>query len=102
MKTVKEMIEVMQAHLDGRKIEAKQTSEKYSSWSDVGKPVWDWYGCDYRIKPEEVKVYLYRNRRTGALFASIYLCPEEEAELAGQGTIMAEGCQSHRPKRKIQ
>jgi hypothetical protein len=100
MKTVKEMMAVMQAWLDGRKIEVKPNTERV--WNEVGMPQWDWYNCDYRIKPEDVKVYLYRSRITGELFSSIHLIPEDQAEFVGQATIVAEGGQSHPPKRKIQ
>lgn len=63
MKTVKEMIAVMQAYLDGRKIEAKPNSEKY--WNDVGNPVWDWQTYDYRIAPQEIEVHVYKNTDYG-------------------------------------
>lgn len=49
MKTTKEMIEVMQANLDGREVECVQMglllSKDYACW--------DWTSCDYRIKPLE-------------------------------------------------
>ena len=47
----KEKIEVMQAFLDGKKIECKFTSAY--TWSVMdGEPKWDWVANDYRIAPE--------------------------------------------------
>jgi hypothetical protein len=46
MKTTAEMIEVMQAYLDGRPIEiCKLGLTQY----EVGIPIWDWVRFDYRI-----------------------------------------------------
>jgi len=47
MKTIREMIEVMQAYERGEKI---QCYEK-PGWFDVHLPHWDWMNRDYRIKP---------------------------------------------------
>jgi len=45
----KEMIAVMQAYIDGKQIEYKD--KKSNQWLDTQSPVWDWFDCDYRIKP---------------------------------------------------
>jgi hypothetical protein len=46
----KEKIAVMQAFLDGKKI---QWTGGGSEWSDFdGEPIWNWLQYDYRIKPE--------------------------------------------------
>lgn len=48
--TTKEMIEVMQAYVDGKSIEFRVHNE--GTWFDVQNPMWDWNLKDYRIKPE--------------------------------------------------
>ena len=50
MKTTAEMIAVMQAHVDGKKIE--YYSNDYSKWKGIPYPLWDWVTTDYRVKPE--------------------------------------------------
>ena len=49
MKTIKEMIEVMQAYERGEKIECFNDEEQ---WRDVNNPIWDWLHNDYRVKPK--------------------------------------------------
>lgn len=51
MKTTKEMIEVMQASLDGKIIEYA-ASNGASFWTACNYPSWEWKDYDYRIKPE--------------------------------------------------
>ena len=51
MKTTKEMIEVMQAYLDGKQIEE---SIDQKVWFTC-EPIWNWAKCDYRVKK---KVYV--------------------------------------------
>ena len=46
MKTTKEMIEVMQAYLDGEQIEE---SIDQKVWFTC-EPIWNWAKCDYRVK----------------------------------------------------
>lgn len=45
MKTTQEMIEVMQAYADGKKIE----HNSYKYWGPATTPVWDWRTTDYRV-----------------------------------------------------
>ena len=54
--TTREMIAVMQAYADGKKIQIADKGSK--DWADygTGEPVWDWDAFDYRIKPEEKPV----------------------------------------------
>lgn len=55
MKSLKEKIEVMQAALDGKPIEAKYCAAKRHGifeFSPVNDPVWNWDECDYRIEPQ--------------------------------------------------
>lgn len=49
MKTIEEMIAVMQAYADGKEIEYSSDNE---IWSKAKNPFWDWDNYDYRIKPE--------------------------------------------------
>jgi len=51
MKTDQEKIEVMQAHLRGEKIQARNHGN-YTAWM-TGTPLWNWANCDYRIAPRE-------------------------------------------------
>lgn len=53
MKTTKEMIEVMQAHERGEKIEMKFLDNDECGWVEVKAPLWDWYESDYRVKPKK-------------------------------------------------
>lgn len=48
--TTQEKIAVMQAHVDGKKVQFKLA--KASAWSDCTVPLWGWSEYDYRIKPE--------------------------------------------------
>ena len=50
MKTTKEMIEVMQAYLDGEKIEYRYGR---TDWLECRIPIWDWGLRDYRVKPKK-------------------------------------------------
>lgn len=52
MKTIKEMIEVMQAYDRGEQIQVKTTNKK-CDWEDVKEPYWQWNFCDYRVKPKK-------------------------------------------------
>lgn len=49
-------IAVMQAFLDGKKLQAKTVGSNH--WQDVTTPIWDWFGNDYRIKPEPKEVWV--------------------------------------------
>ena len=59
MKTTKEMISVMQAYADGKKIEHNLNGLISDAWEDC-TPKWDWVTYDYRIKPEP-KYRPYKN-----------------------------------------
>lgn len=43
-------IAVMQAHVEGKEIEAKCPN---SEWYHEPNPTWNWFLVDYRIKPRE-------------------------------------------------
>lgn len=51
MKTTQQMIEVMQAFIEGKKIEYAP-HQRLPIYRDMPFPVWDWVGGDYRIKEE--------------------------------------------------
>lgn len=53
MKTTREMIEVMEAYERGEKIE--YIHDMTEDWTETKQPVWDWYGCDYRIEPKKAE-----------------------------------------------
>lgn len=63
MKTTKEKIAVMQAFVEGKKIQ--YTTPECNDWGFIDAPEWNWLAYDYRIahepklrpwKPEEVPV----------------------------------------------
>lgn len=49
-KDINEMIAVMQAYRDGKRVEFRDAYKKV--WRDVDEPSWDWDKSDYRVKPE--------------------------------------------------
>ena len=42
-----EAIRVMQAYVDGKEVECKYSY----GWVRIDQPTWDWFKCQYRIKP---------------------------------------------------
>ena len=52
MKTIKEMIDVMQAYLRGEKIEYRYC---HTDWLECRIPIWDWCNLDYRVKKTKRK-----------------------------------------------
>ena len=72
MKTTKEMIAIMQAHVDEEAIQRRVLNG--GIWTNVSSanPVWDWGYFDYRKKPAEprkVMMQMWRNRSDGSLFS---------------------------------
>lgn len=55
MKTIEEMISVMQAYADGKKIEYKLSNGDCYPWRTTNEPDWEWRSYDYRVKPEPPK-----------------------------------------------
>lgn len=51
-KSAREHIEVMQAYLDGAKIELRRRDALHAGWQEVLEPRWDWQNLEYRVKPE--------------------------------------------------
>lgn len=53
MRTIDEMIAVMQAFKEGKKIEIRREGDdEGDDWVDICCPKWNWHGYDYRVKPE--------------------------------------------------
>ena len=55
-KTLNEMIEVMEHYKNGGEVEYLGKDDEYTSWSKCGNPIWDWFGCEYRIRHPKQKV----------------------------------------------
>ena len=69
MKTIQEMIEVMEAFAGGAKIECKD----FDIWQSVEKPKWNWMKVDYRIEPKpKTKLWYweYHDKNWGWYFIS--------------------------------
>ena len=58
MKSTAEKIAIMQAFLDGKKIEVRTSPDRGWREIDTVNPHWDWYGQDYRIKPEPKEIWV--------------------------------------------
>lgn len=58
MKTTQEMIAVMQAYVDGKKVQFSHIN--CNIWADSPTPSWDWRACDYRIKPAPFTLWFIR------------------------------------------
>lgn len=69
----KEMIAVMQAFVDGERIEMLWTD---GSWRENPKPFWDWANRQYRVKPAP----RYLNVYAGHPVATSWKPSLEEAE----------------------
>ena len=82
MKTLKEKIEVMQAALDGKKIESRNYpyEDKYD-WNDnfYSGIKWNWPHVDYRIKQEPMEFWanVFENDNPGFI-------TKEKAKMHGE------------------
>jgi hypothetical protein len=54
----KKAIEVMQAFVDGKKIETKGPGEIHH-WYEIGDPSWNWLTVEYRVKREPRVIYVH-------------------------------------------
>ena len=54
METIDEKLAVHRAWLEGKQIQV--VNRRKTEWNDTNSPVWDWYTCKYRVKPEPVKL----------------------------------------------
>lgn len=50
--TSEEMIVVIKAHAEGKKIECSRADQCGSVWTQTHSPAWNFVDYDYRIKPE--------------------------------------------------
>jgi hypothetical protein len=52
-------ISVMQAFKEGKQLQSKiyKDSVLSNDWKSIDTPIWDWYRCDYRVKPDEKTEY---------------------------------------------
>ncbi len=54
-----DILKVVQAHMDGKKIQIRKMSShqgfRDGKWYDVENPRWDFDSCDYRVSPEPRK-----------------------------------------------
>jgi len=59
--TNKKIIAIIQAFVDGKKIEFKRRreNENENEWENCIHPIWNFYTFDYRIKPVEYWVNIY-------------------------------------------
>ena len=57
--TTAEMIAVMKAFEEGKKIQCLIANR----WLDAENPSWDWFHYDFRVKPEEEKPVRMTNRQ---------------------------------------
>jgi hypothetical protein len=73
----KEKIAVMEAFLDGKRIQFKFGAADWLDWNSEHEPDWAWHRVDYRIKPEPREWTLGLNRN--GTFWSI----DEESRRAG-------------------
>ena len=77
-KKTERQIEVMKAYLEGKDLQCRykgiEGGEEDEDWKDVLCPSWNWYGCDYRIKPDESEgsKNLMSNRQVSELLAKRY------------------------------
>lgn len=69
MMTPDEMIAVIQAYKDGKKIEFCSKQNLHDTWGEASKPCFNFDSCDYRIAPEDKYVYLnFYEDKSGAPF----------------------------------
>lgn len=53
--TTKEMVEIMDAYIEGHDIQYKDVNDDEAKWQDVSEPNWMWGKFEYRIKPKKKK-----------------------------------------------
>ena len=53
-----EMIEVIQAHKEGKSIQWRLAGR--GAWTDTGKPNWNFDSKQYRVKPEPMTIWVNR------------------------------------------
>lgn len=79
MKT-EQMVEVMQAHLAGKKVEIYNPDDDF--WEQIDNPAWNWCSFKYRIKKEEPKLVAHYPALIGGsdgIYIADYIYPTFEA-----------------------
>jgi hypothetical protein len=81
IKVVKEQLAVMQAFVDGKKVQVR-TKSPGNKWQElkVNCPSWQWDVVEYRIKPEPEVVYISKSK-----YGSFYAHTDYESAVAGAG-----------------
>lgn len=83
MKTTKQMIDVMQAYVDGRGIEY-QFNKENDSWGEITDPAWAWDTIDYRIKKRKLYA-IYDNNNNWRGTKSSVAAAELELKIINDG-----------------
>lgn len=65
--TIEQMIEVLQAYKEGKTIQLRNKSFKYSVWEDSLCHTFNFSSCEYRIKPEPAVYYAVVRNDGGAV-----------------------------------
>jgi hypothetical protein len=70
--TYDEMIAVLQAAKDGKKIQLRRKDEPglNAQWADAQRPIWDFFQFDYRVKLEPRTVWV--NEYDGRLGSGVH------------------------------
>ena len=68
--THNEMIEVIQAHRDGKVVECQRIVSSYSEWSRTVIPSWDFSKFRYRVKLEPAELWALKNSSGGMTILS--------------------------------
>jgi hypothetical protein len=66
--TPSQIVEVVQAHMDGKRIQVKPKDGR--SWHDTLFPKWDFMGYEYRVKPEPLVLWMLK--RNGKLLGGYH------------------------------
>lgn len=78
-----EKIAVMQAFLDGEKIERKNLIRRPHCWFRTSIPAWNWAEFDYRVEPKPQELYLVFND-CGRVIQTTYSLQTAQATVEAQ------------------
>lgn len=78
-----EAIKVMQAWVDGEKVQVRSLYASSDEWHDICLLRWNFAGNQYRIKPKPLEVWHWVSDETG------------ELDLPRDGYLSKEECESH-------
>jgi hypothetical protein len=77
--TSSQIIEVVQAFMDGKQIQIRERGRL--KWTDRDYPRWNFEACEYRVKPEPLVIWMLK--RDGKLIGGYY--KDRNAALASTG-----------------